>query len=160
MGSTETPPVPEKKKSKVWIWLGGIVALIVLLAVCVSVLPDADSPTPSPASVPSPPAGEPEEESPQPDAPERAEEMLQRFEGTGKHTTRPFTVPDRWEVRYNMGGDSNNILYLYTAEGDPAELIENDIGPREGTKFIPQGGDYYLEMDSGGSWVVEVWQLA
>lgn len=145
--------------------IGSLLLVIIFFGVCVPVFLGARERAKerarlaaSPAAIASP-AGE-TTTSPIARSP-RTEQLIQRFEGRTAHTTRPFTVPDRWEIRWNFQGTGHHSIVYRTAEGEYGDLILNESGkPTEGSKFVPEGGAFYLEIEGEDPWIVEVWQLA
>jgi hypothetical protein len=88
--------------------------------------------------------------------PPRARTML-RTSGNGYKKTRKFTVDDTWEIRYrNRGGNGIFQLYLYDADNNLAEVAANTQEP--GTDIWPGtlGGTFYLQVNTTGTWSLEV----
>lgn len=84
-----------------------------------------------------------------------ADYTIQEFSGSGQHTTRPFTVPDGWEIQWDASGDIFQI-YVYKANGDLDGIAANQQGPGKGSAYQPKGGSYYLMMNAMGTWKVKV----
>jgi hypothetical protein len=154
MDPPETAPAKVGRRWKTWhLVVASVVALFIGFG-----LGSAGGPT---TTQERPPAESAQEETPaEEQPPPREEAMLQNFEGSGNHSTRPFTVPDKWEVRWNFTGTGHNSLVINAADGRPVDLAHNDIGPGNGVKFYPRGGEFFLEINASGPWTVEVWQVA
>ena len=86
--------------------------------------------------------------------PPPAEVEITRFEGSGQSTTRPFTVPDGWEIQW----DASDFIqiYVYEASGELSGIAANQQGSGSGSAFQPSGGSFYLQMNAMGSWTVRV----
>ncbi len=87
-----------------------------------------------------------------------SETTVKEFTGSGAQTTRPFTVYDGWEIRWDASGDVFQI-YVYTGGGDLSGVAANQMGTGSGAAFQPNGGSYYLQMNAIGNWTVRVVQL-
>jgi hypothetical protein len=79
---------------------------------------------------------------------------ITRFEGSGQSTTRPFTVPDGWEIQWDAGDFIQ--IYVYEAGGELNGIAANQQGSGSGSAFQASGGSYYLQMNAMGSWTVRV----
>jgi hypothetical protein len=92
-------------------------------------------------------------------APAPATEMVvASYEGKGQKKPQPFTVRDRWEVRWKAKG-TMFAMTLYTADGEYVDLLANSMGADESSAFVPKGGEYYLDIRGIGRWSVQVVQL-
>ncbi len=105
-------------------------------------------PAPAPVAPAPPPPPEPQ-----------AERVVAAFEGNGSQATRPFTVQDGWEIRWDFSGDLL-IINIYTETGSIVKAsAANQDGSGSGSAFQPRGGSYYLDIGAIGSWTVTVVQL-
>lgn len=95
---------------------------------------------------------------PSPEPPEPEGGVVRTFRGSGIESTRPFSIGDKWEVRWRAGGGVFQI-YLYTRGGELVNIIANQICPCRGKSFQAQGGSYYLETNGDGAWTIEVADL-
>lgn len=84
-----------------------------------------------------------------------ADNTITEFNGSGQHTTRPFTAPDKWEIQWEAEGDIFQI-YIYKANGDLEGVAANQMGPGKGSAYQPKGGSYYLTMNAVGTWKVTI----
>ena len=80
--------------------------------------------------------------------------------GNGTRNTRPFTVQERWEVRWDLKTDHFEV-HLFTATGDRQGRlpIGRQDGPGQGATFRPDGGNFYLKIIAKGDWKISVVQL-
>jgi hypothetical protein len=92
---------------------------------------------------------------PPPPPPPQGDREVASFSGSGQHATRPFSVPDGWEVQWDFSGD---ILQIYVSSegGDLAGIAANQQGSGSGSSFQARGGSYYLEINAIGDWTVRV----
>lgn len=81
--------------------------------------------------------------------------VLQEFSGSGIQTTRPFTVPDGWEIQWDSTGDLLQI-YVYKSDGSLDGIAANQMGSGTGSAYQPKGGSFYLTMNAVGNWKVRV----
>ena len=80
--------------------------------------------------------------------------------GNGTRNTRPFTVQNKWEIRWDVKTD-HFALHLYTATGEAQGMLPvgSQDGPGRGATFGPDGGNYYLKIIAKGDWHITVVQL-
>lgn len=83
------------------------------------------------------------------------EPVVQRYQGNGALNTRPFTVTQGWEVRWDAVGDVFQ-LYRYDAAGNLIDVAANQQGPGTGASYFPEPGTYYLQVNALGAWTVSV----
>lgn len=158
-----TPPAPEppKKKKKhpvAWV-IAGIATIVIIGSVANSgnSTPKTAAPkgTPAPvqatavsaASTPAAPAG-----------------PVLSFTGNGTKQSQNFTVThDQWTIAYTydcnaaLSGQGNFQIYLYQADGTPADAPVNELGVSGGSSTTEHGaGSYYLEVNSECTWTVTV----
>lgn len=86
------------------------------------------------------------------------EAVVKTFKGKGQQTVRPFTVADKWEIRWDANGAIFQAM-LHNADGDLVDIVANQQGKGTGSAYRPKGGEYYLQMNAMGSWTVEIVQL-
>jgi PAS domain-containing protein len=86
------------------------------------------------------------------------ETVVASYSGKGQKKPQPFTVGDRWEVRWTARGAAFSMV-LHTADGEYVDLLANELGASDSSAFVPKGGDYYLDIRGVGRWSVEVVQL-
>ena len=84
--------------------------------------------------------------------------LIATFTGRGIKNTRPFTVPDGWEIQWEATGLIFQI-FLHTAEGKLAGLHANQQGAGKGSSYVPKGGRYYLTANATGSWKIRIVQV-
>lgn len=92
----------------------------------------------------------------------------QTFAGDGNKQTQIFTVGDDWKILWSCnpsssyGGEYNIIVTVYGSDGTLIDLPVNTIcktGNTSDNTEEHQGGSIYLEIDSEGSWKVQVQEL-
>lgn len=77
------------------------------------------------------------------------------FSGNGKLNTRPFNVEGPWEVQWTASGDIFQI-YLHTQSGNLVGVAANQMGSGSGASYQPNGGNYYLQVNAVGEWVIRI----
>jgi len=91
-----------------------------------------------------------------------------KYTGSGIKKTAIFTVPDDWKITWSCdpssfyGSEYNVQVYVYNSDGTPADVAINEIckkGNTNGETEEHQGGDVYLEINSEGSWNIQVQEL-
>jgi hypothetical protein len=92
----------------------------------------------------------------------------QTFTGDGNKQTQIFTVGSDWKILWSCdpsssyGGEYNIIVTVYGSDGTLIDLPINTICKTGNTSDYTeehQGGSIYLEIDSEGSWKVQVQEL-
>ena len=88
------------------------------------------------------------------------EQVVFTQSANGTRNTRPFTVEDRWELRWDIKS-SNLTVYLFTANGDPKGVfpIVTQSKPGASSSYYPKAGSYYLKVITEGDWTITVVQL-
>ena len=90
------------------------------------------------------------------------------FTGSGIKKTAIFTAPDDWKITWSCdpssfyGSQYNVQVYVYSSDNTPTDVAINEIcknGNTSGDTEEHQGGDVYLEINSEGSWKVQVQEL-
>ena len=78
----------------------------------------------------------------------------------GTRNTRPFTVADRWELRWDTKG-TKLVVYLFTADGEAQGLLPmvTQDKPGASSSYYPKAGSYYLKVIADGDWTISVVQL-
>lgn len=76
---------------------------------------------------------------------------------SGRRNLRPFTVKDKWELRWDSTGSMS--VWLYTAKGEIVVQLAAQDKPGIGSTFYPTGGSYFLHINSRGDWTITVIQL-
>ena len=177
--STEwNAPVSVKKRANVSMIIGSISAIILLIG-SVSATPAnsnttvGNSPnqtpvvaaTQTPTQQPSPTATPTPTATPSP-TPVPTWTVTQTFSGNGNKKTSDFVVPDHWRLVWSCnpssfyGGSYNVIVDVDNVDGsylDPAAI--NTICQSGNTGDFTeeyQGGDVYLDVNSEGSWTLQV----
>lgn len=87
--------------------------------------------------------------------PAGAEEVIKEFGGNGTFSTKPFTVPDNWEVQWECKGQYLQIL-VNSEDSVPLGFAAEQIGPGSGSSVQPKGGTYTLDMNASGEWKVKI----
>lgn len=86
------------------------------------------------------------------------EQVLQQVSVTGSRNLRPFSVKDRWEVRWDTKG-MISIWIRSPKDGNPVAKAGSQDKAGSGSSFQPNGGEFYLSVTSDGDWTVTVVQL-
>lgn len=86
------------------------------------------------------------------------EVIVQQLTANGSRNTRPFTVKDRWEIRWENKGSVLTVA-VRTAEGKLVAGGGMATAPGSGQSFQPKGGSYYLDVTGTGDWTITVVQL-
>lgn len=86
------------------------------------------------------------------------ETIVQQLSANGSRNTRPFTVKDRWEIRWENKGSILTVA-VRTAEGKLVAGGGSATAPGAGESFQPKGGTYYLDVTGTGDWSISVVQL-
>ncbi len=87
--------------------------------------------------------------------PAGAEEVIKEFSGTDTFSTKPFTVPDNWEIQWESKGQYLQIL-VNTENSIPLGFAADQMGPGSGSSVQPKGGTYILDMNASGNWKVKI----
>ncbi len=90
-----------------------------------------------------------------------AEEIaILQLTGNGTRNTSPFTVQDKWEVRWDARTE-HLAIYLYKATGEAQGMlpIATQDGPGTGATYRPDGGSYYLKIMARGDWAISIVQM-
>jgi S1-C subfamily serine protease len=67
----------------------------------------------------------------------------QSFQGDSTQTSTPFTVGDKWEVRWQTTFGSVNVSVI----GPEGSVVAGGAGTGRGSCFVPKGGTYHLQID-------------
>lgn len=90
-----------------------------------------------------------------------ASKLVMSSVGTFTHSTRLFNIPtSEWQLqwRYSCKERDNFIVHVDARSGDVADFAVNELGRGgHGTEYMHQGGTFYLDIDSGCSWVIYVY---
>ncbi|HEX6555814.1 MAG TPA: hypothetical protein VF026_23850 [Ktedonobacteraceae bacterium] len=90
------------------------------------------------------------------------------FTGSGIKKTAIFTAPDDWKITWSCdpssfyGSQYNVQVYVYSSDSTPTDVAINEIcknGNTSGETEEHQGGGVYLDINSEGSWKVQVQEL-
>ncbi len=88
------------------------------------------------------------------------ETVVKIFESDSNLVTRPFSVPNNWEIQWTYHNNRHFSITLYKANGDYVDLITNSSGKTSsGKAFQPVGGSYYLKINGNGQWKISVVKL-
>jgi len=149
---------------------GALVLLVIILIIGIGVsetghnLPAANSDTPTAQDTTAP-----TEQTTQAPTVALKWTTTQSFSGNGSKKTQIFTVPDDWKILWkcdpssSFGGQYNVIVGVTGSDGssiDPAAI--NTIckaGNTGDSTEEHQGGQVYLDIESEGSWSIQVQEL-
>ena len=87
-----------------------------------------------------------------------ADTTVKVFSGSNAHTTRPFYVNNKWEIKWDAQGDLFQI-FLYNANGTLVGLPANQIDSGTGSSYQPKGGNYYIQVNALGQWKIKIIQI-
>ena len=89
-----------------------------------------------------------------------AEENVFTQSANGTRNTKPFTVKDRWELRWDAKGQKLAV-FLFTAEGERQGVLPMVTQDKPGadSSYYPKAGSYYLKVVTDGDWTISVVQL-
>jgi hypothetical protein len=85
----------------------------------------------------------------------------QKFTGKGNQAVGPIALRGglaKFCTWYH--GESNFVVYLVNRQGDPLDLVANDIGAATSSQAIkiPSTGQYLLNVMAEGTWTIQVEQ--
>lgn len=78
--------------------------------------------------------------------------------GNGQRNTRPFMVKDRWELRWDLRGQTLGIT-IRDPDGKFVAAGGQQDKQGQGASYQPKGGSYFLEITGVGDWTITVVQL-
>ncbi len=93
---------------------------------------------------------------------------VQTFTGNGIKKTQIFQVGNDWKILWSCdpssfyGGQYNIQVYVYDSNNNPLDVAVNTIckaGNTSDSTEEHQAGNIYLEIDSEGSWKIQVQEL-
>lgn len=78
-----------------------------------------------------------------------------QWSGNGLTTTRPFRMTGPWEIQWESQRDGIQI-YLYRPGGPTGQtmlgVLANQSGPGRGSAYVPNGGEFFLNINAIGRW--------
>lgn len=83
--------------------------------------------------------------------------VLQDFSGSGTRSTRPFEAASRWEIQW--ASTEGIRIVLHTASGEELGVAAEQTAPGRGSTFQPEGGAYFLRVESTGDWRIRLVEL-
>ena len=88
------------------------------------------------------------------------EQVVFSQSANGTRNTRPFSVADRWELRWDVKG-STLAIFLFGADGERKGVlpIVTQNKPGSSNSYYPMAGSYYLKVVTEGDWTITVVQL-
>lgn len=146
---------PANKVGKVLgIGCAGIILLFILIAIITS--------NGSNNSQRSKPASKTEATSSKPAAAKPAKWVkIAVFQGSGTKKTPKFTVGSEWKVKWDTKpgqyGDMNFMVDIYKEGSDMPDSVANVIGKSKDESCQYDSGTYYLDINSGQPYIVEIW---
>ena len=161
----QQPVQPPKKKSKTKLYIGIIVGALVLCGVIAMATSKGGSTTTTPSS----PGNSNGTNQQQPTAKPQTWQTTHTYTGSGIKKTESFTVGNDWKLQWScdptsFGGSSYNVIIgVNGSDGstvDPAAI--NDMcksGNTSGETEERTGGSIYLDVNSEGSWTINVQEL-
>ena len=159
------PPAPKKKLPIFKIGCGGLVALVVLFIIIAIASGGKSGSTTTPSS----PGNSNGTNQQQPTAKPQTWQTTHTYTGSGIKKTESFTVGNDWKLQWScdptsFGGSSYNVIIgVNGSDGstvDPAAI--NDMcksGNTSGETEERTGGSIYLDVNSEGSWTINVQEL-
>jgi len=87
--------------------------------------------------------------------------VVERATGSGNKVLGPFSVTDRWEVRWDFDGIALQILVNQKDSLYPDLPVDESTqkGSGQGSSRHDKGGTYYLKVVAQGSWTITVVDL-
>jgi hypothetical protein len=163
------PPAPKKPgKGKFFaIGCGGLVALVVLIVLIAAIASAGSKSSTAPTSN----ATQPVQQATQaPSQPTQAPKWTttHTYTGNGIKKTGIFTAPDDWKIIWKCdpssfyGSQYNVQVFVYSSDGSLSDVAINELckaGNTTGETEEHQGGQIYLDVNSEGSWVIQVQEL-
>lgn len=168
------PPIPPKKKSRKGLIIG-VIVLVVALALCGAIgsafSHNATATTSTTANTVTDSATQAPQATVAPTKPPVAKKWttVETFTGNGAKKTNSFTVPDNWQLVWKCdptsfnGSTFNLIVSVMPTDGslgDPAAI--NTMCSTTNTHDMTaehSGGNIYLDVNSEGSWTIEVQEM-
>src|SRR5258708_7652384 len=167
----QAPPPPPKKKSRkrLWIIMGVVVLALIIISGIGSALGSAGG---SSNTAQSTPTAQPTQAQPT-QAPTQAQptqapltwKTTHSYTGSGIKKTETFTAPGDWKIIWSCtpssfyGNQYNVQVYVYNSDGSIADLGINEIcssSNTHGETEEHQRCDVYLDINSEGSWTIQV----
>jgi hypothetical protein len=92
------------------------------------------------------------------------EPVVLTLAANGSRNTRPFTVKQHWEIRWDS--TRGITVSAVRADADPTDPLATlpvasgaQFTPGKGSTYVESGGAYYLKIVAVGDWTVSVVQL-
>src|ERR1700677_3299859 len=82
------------------------------------------------------------------------EKSIQAYDGIAPKITDPFTVQDKWELRWHAPG-----LLSVTIVAQDGSIVAGTAGMASGSLYVPKGGTYTLHV-SGDPKMPAPWHVA
>jgi hypothetical protein len=165
------PPAPQpKKKSKTWLW---IVAILIALFVGYAAGGSGKSTTATndttTVAQPTQSGSQGQNKAAPTKAPTKKWTTVQTFTGNGAKKTETFTVGDHWRFSWECQGvsgiDAPLYISVYKSDGNMLDLNAASTtckasGPKTtGNSEMHQGGEVYLDVNSGIDWKITVEEM-
>lgn len=83
-------------------------------------------------------------------------DVIQKWNGSGMMTTRPFHVDGPWEIQWAFSTKPTlfQILVYPVGSDNMPEVAANQLDDTPNSAYQPSGGNYYLKVNSfGGNWI-------
>jgi hypothetical protein len=78
---------------------------------------------------------------------------IAHWSGLGMMTTRPFHVEGPWELQWTVGETGFFSVDLHKVGGREKSIaLQSEAG--SSSSYVPEGGDYYLEVRATGPWSI------
>ena len=90
-------------------------------------------------------------------ADESGGQSILKQSANGSRSLHPFTIQDKWELRWDS--TEGISVTLYTDKGETVETLASSDKAGSGSTFHPKGGSYFLKIISRGDWMITVIQL-
>lgn len=157
----QQPPKKSNKRRNIGLGCGALVVLAILIAVFASLGNHTNTTNTPPSS------NSQAVQTPQPTV-QQQWTTTQTFTGNGIKKTGVFTVPDDWKLLWScdpnsFDGNQYNLQVIVTSpDGTPVDIAVNTIckpGNTSDSTEEHQGGQVYLDVNSEGSWKLQVQEL-
>jgi hypothetical protein len=158
---------PKKKKNKLAIGCGSVIALVVLIVI-ISAVNSGGKGSTTPTT-PSSAGGSSSNTTQQQPIKPQTWQTTHTFTGTGAKKTETFAIADDWKITWTCQGtdgiDAPLFVIVYNSDGtmaDPSAVsttCKADGPATTDTSEEHQGGNVYLDINTGIAWTLTIQEL-
>lgn len=85
---------------------------------------------------------------------------VKSWTGTGIKKTEPFTITGKqWRVTWTNKGGYLGITTYKPGSNIPNDILANSTEATTDTSYVYKSGEFYLDVNSSGSWEIKVEEL-